>query len=293
MMRKLTLLRIKLSKIKLTSKITRNTIKWITIISSIAGLIFIVISILVYLTDPVLDYMIVIGFTIAVTPPGVASLVHSRWKGKIEKSMPEFLRDLATSHQTGMPLQLALEHASKRNYGPLTAELKIMVAHMSWGMNFDEALKEFSQRIDLPVVEKATVLILEAARHGGDLSDIFNSTAKYVDNVNAWTDRRKMQTLPYVAIFYFSVALFLFIIIIISNMIFIPMSEMETGGITVIQPVLTPLEARRVFLHAALLESLFGGLLAGKINEDSFQGGLKHTAVLAAMSGIAFYIFLN
>jgi flagellar protein FlaJ len=279
-------------KIKLSSKITRKTIRRITIISTIAGLIFIIGSILVYLTNPTLDYMIVIGFTIAVTPPGIASIMHSRWKGKIEKSMPEFLRDLATSHQTGMPLQVALEHASKRNYGPLTTELKTMVAHMSWGMNFNDALMEFSRKIDLPLVEKATVLIIEAARHGGDLSDIFNSTAKYVDNVNSWTDKRRMQTLPYVAIFYFSVVIFLFIIIIISNMIFLPMSQMDAGGAVLMKPILAPLEARRIFMHTALLESLFGGILAGKINEDSFLGGLKHAAVLAVTSGIAFYLFL-
>ena len=278
-------------KIKFTSKITRKTIRRITIISTIAGLIFIIGSILVYLTNPTLDYMIVIGFTIAVTPPGIASIMHSRWKGKIEKSMPEFLRDLATSHQTGMPLQVALEHASKRNYGPLTTELKTMVAHMSWGMNFNDALMEFSRKIDLPLVEKATVLIIEAARHGGDLSDIFNSTAKYVDNVNSWTDKRRMQTLPYVAIFYFSVVIFLFIIIIISNMIFLPMSQMDAGGAVLMKPILAPLEARRIFMHTALLESLFGGLLAGKINEDSFLGGLKHAAVLSVASGLAFFFF--
>jgi flagellar protein FlaJ len=285
-------MKVKLMKIKLTSKITRKAIRRITIISTIAGLIFIIGSILVYLTNPTLDYMIVIGFTIAVVPPGIASIMHSRWKGKIEKSMPEFLRDLATSHQTGMPLQVALEHASKRNYGPLTTELKTMVAHMSWGMNFNDALMEFSRKIDLPLVEKATVLIIEAARHGGDLSDIFNSTAKYVDNVNSWTDKRRMQTLPYVAIFYFSVVIFLFIIIIISNMIFLPMSQMDAGGAVLMRPILAPLEARRIFMHTALLESLFGGILAGKINEDSFLGGLKHAAVLAVTSGIAFYLFL-
>jgi flagellar protein FlaJ len=206
--------------------------------------------------------------------------------------MPEFLRDLATSSQTGMPLQVALEHASKRMYGPLTIELKTMVAHMSWGMNFNEALMEFSRRIDLPVVKKATVLILEAGRHGGDLANIFDSTAKYVDNVNSWTAKRRMQTLPYVAIFYFSVVIFLFIIIIISNMIFLPISQMKASGVALIQPILAPLEARRIFMHTALLESLFGGIIAGKINEDSFLGGLKHAAVLAVVSGLAFYFFL-
>ena len=255
------------------------------------GVVFIIASILVYLTNPTLDYLIVIGFAIAVTPPGIASIIHSQWKNKIEKALPEFLRDLATSSRTGMPLQVALEHSSKRMYGPLTTELKTMVAHMSWGMNFNEALMEFSRKIDLPVVKKASVLILEAGRHGGDLSDIFDSTAKYVDNVNGWTAKRRMQTLPYVAIFYFSVFIFLFIIIIISNMIFLPISQMNAGGIALIKPVLAPLEARRIFMHTALLESLFGGLLAGKINEDSFLGGLKHAAVLAVSSGVAFYIF--
>jgi len=272
-------------------KITRKTIKNTTIISSTVGVVFIIASILVYLTNPTLDYLIVIGFAIAVTPPGIASIIHSQWKNKIEKALPEFLRDLATSSRTGMPLQVALEHSSKRMYGPLTTELKTMVAHMSWGMNFNEALMEFSRKIDLPVVKKASVLILEAGRHGGDLSDIFDSTAKYVDNVNGWTAKRRMQTLPYVAIFYFSVFIFLFIIIIISNMIFLPISQMNAGGIALIKPVLAPLEARRIFMHTALLESLFGGLLAGKINEDSFLGGLKHAAVLAVSSGVAFYIF--
>jgi flagellar protein FlaJ len=274
-------------------KILRNTIKKIAIISAIVGLATFFVALPFYLTSPDLDYILVIAFTIGVTPPGIASVVHNRWKSKIEKATPDFLRDLATSFKTGMPLYTALEHAAKRDYGPLTTELKLMVSQMSWGMNFNEALMEFSKRIDLPLIKKAAVLILEAGRHGGDLSDIFESTAKYVDNVNSWTNKRKMQTLPYVAIFYFSVVIFLFIIIIISNMIFIPMSDIATAGSGLITPILTSEMARRVFLHTALLEAFFGGILAGRIHEDSFLGGLKHAAVLAVTSGLAFYIFFQ
>ena len=274
-------------------KILRNTIKKIAIISAVVGLATFFVALPFYLTSPDLDYILVIAFTIGVTPPGIASVVHNRWKSKIEKATPDFLRDLATSFKTGMPLYTALEHAAKRDYGPLTTELKLMVSQMSWGMNFNEALMEFSKRIDLPLIKKAAVLILEAGRHGGDLSDIFESTAKYVDNVNSWTNKRKMQTLPYVAIFYFSVVIFLFIIIIISNMIFIPMSDIATAGSGLITPILTSEMARRVFLHTALLEAFFGGILAGRIHEDSFLGGLKHAAVLAVTSGLAFYIFFQ
>lgn len=272
-------------------KILRKTVKRIAIISTLVAVALFLVAIPFYFTSPDLDYILVIAFTVGVLPPSIASIFHNRWKNKIEKATPDFLRDLSTSFKTGMPLFTALEHAAERNYGPLTTELKLMVSQMSWGMNFNDALVAFSERIDLPLIRKATVLILEAGRHGGDLSDIFDSTAKYVDNVNAWTNKRRMQTLPYVAIFYFSVIIFLFIIILVSSMIFMPMSQIAEAGSALITPILTPIMARRVFLHTAILEALFGGVLAGKIHEDSFLGGLKHTTVLAIISGLAFYIF--
>ena len=84
-------------------------------------------------------------------------------------------------------------------------------------------------------------------------------------------------------IFYFSVFMFLFIIIIISNMMFAPLSQLAAGTISFIKPIISQAASRRLFLHAALLESLFGGLIAGKINEDSFADGLKHVAVLPSL----------
>ncbi len=68
-------------------------------------------------------------------------------------------------------------------------------------MNFNDALDELGNRIDLPLIKKATVLINEAAKHGGDLSNIFDSTAKYLDSINSWTAKRRQQTTPYVLIF--------------------------------------------------------------------------------------------
>ena len=274
-------------------KITKKTIKRTSIVSVAAAIIFFISASIFYLMSPTLDYMMVIALTIGVAPPSVASIIYNRWKTKIEKATPDFLRDLATASRTGIPLQIALQHASNRQYGPLTCELKILVAHMSWGMNFNEALVEFSNRLDLPLIKKATILINEAGKHGGDLSDIFDSTAKYLENINSWTQKRREQTSPYVIIFYFSVFIFLFIIIIISRMMFAPLSHSATGTVSFIKPIIAQAASRRLFLHATLIESLFGGLIAGKINEDSFVDGLKHVTVLAVVSGLAFYLFLH
>jgi len=267
--------------------------KRLTIYSTAAAIAFFCIAAVVFLTSPTLDYMIVIALTIAVAPSAFANIIHNRWKKKIEAATPEFLRDLATASRTGIPLQTSLELAAKRSYGPLTYELKILVAHMSWGMNFNDALTEFSDRIDLPLLKKATVLIIEAGKHGGDLSNIFDSTAQYVETVNSWNAKRRMQTMPYVAIFYFSVFIFLFIIIIISNMMFTPMSQMASSGIALIKPILSQEASKRLFFHTALMESVFGGLIAGKINEETFADGLKHAMVLSVVCGVAFFVFVN
>ncbi len=274
-------------------RITKKILKRISIIAAVAAAGLFITSSFFYLLSPTLDYMIVIALAIGVTPPSAATMIYSRWRNKIEKATPDFLRDLATASRTGIPLQVALEHSSNRDYGPLTYELKILVAHMSWGMNFNEALNELSDNIDLPLVKRATILINEAGRHGGDLSNIFDSTAKYLDNMNSWSEKRRQQTTPYVLIFYFSVFIFLFIIIIVSNMMFTPLSHTTAGTVSFIKPIISQAQSRRLFLHAALIEALFGGLIAGKINEDSFAAGLKHVAVLAVSSGLAFYLFLH
>ena len=274
-------------------RITKKQNKRLTIYSTVGGIVFFLISAIFFLTSPTLDYMIVIALTIAVAPPSIANIIHNRWKTKIEKAIPEFLRDLATASKTGIPLHVALEHAAKRPYGPLTEELKFLVSHMSWGMTFNEAMEEFANRIDLLTVRKATVLITEAGKHGGDLSNIFERTAVYVESMNGWNARRKMQTMPYIMVFYFSVAIFLFIIIIVSNMMLGPMASASSEGISLIKPIMTQDESRRIFFHTALLEAVFGGLIAGKINEDTFTDGLKHVMLLSIMSGVAFYLFMQ
>jgi flagellar protein FlaJ len=274
-------------------KIVRNMIKRITIVAALAAVVLFTVSILLFWASPDVDYLFIIAFTVGVGPPSIASIMHNRWRKQIERAMPELLRDLSTSIRTGVPIQAALEHASNRMYGPLTNELTLLVTHMSWGMSFEEALSELSDRVDLPLVEKATVLINEAGKHGGNLSNIFNATATYMENVNSWNLRRRTQTLPYVGIFYFSVVIFLFIIILISRMIFVPITEMSEEGVPLLRPILTQVQARRVFLHTALFEAFFGGILAGKINEASYINGLKHAMALAIVSGVAFFLFFR
>lgn len=274
-------------------KITRKAVKKISMFSVATAVTLLVVFVVLFGTSPKFDYLLIVVFTVGGAPATFASLIHNKWKNQIVKQMPAFLRDLGASIQTGIPIQAALENTAKRDFGPLTDELRIMLSHVSWGLNFEDAMTELSERIDLPLVRKAITLVLEASKHGGNQFNILSSTASYMENVNTWELRRRTQTVTYVAIFYFSVAIFLFIIIMISRVIFVQLTELAGSGSPLINPILTTTQARRIFLHAALLEAFFGGILAGKINESSFIAGLKHSMVLSIVSGVAFFVLFR
>jgi len=86
-------------------KITRKKLKRTAIVSSIAAVSVLIFAIFFYGFSPDFDYFLIVAFTVGVGPVSLASIIHKRWKNKIEKAVPEFLRDLATSIRTGMPIQ--------------------------------------------------------------------------------------------------------------------------------------------------------------------------------------------
>ena len=82
---------------------------------------------------PIFDEYVVLAMVIALFPVAVLDYLDYRWRRSIDEHLPDLFRAIVQAEKTGMTLTQALEEASKRRYGPLTAELKRMVAHMSWG----------------------------------------------------------------------------------------------------------------------------------------------------------------
>jgi len=183
-----------------------------------------------------------------------------------------------------MTLPQALEEASKRNYGPLTKELKKMVAQMSWGVSFEEALQSFSKRVDTALVGRTVPLILEAQRSGGRVEKVFEPLEKFVQTTLTFDDERKTQTRPYLAIIYVAFFVFLFTIIMLFKSFFVDMSDFSTGQFT----LMSPQEARSVFFHMNAIQGFFGGLVAGKMGEGTVGGGLKHSVILLTCGYLAF-----
>jgi flagellar protein FlaJ len=257
-------------------------IAWI--VSGSLGILICLTAILLLRDSPLFDEYFLLAVVITVFPPAVLDYADYRWKRSIDKHLPDLFRSIVQAQKSGMTLPQALEEASKRNYGPLTKELEKMVAQMSWGVPFEEALQSFGKRVDTALVGRTVPLILEAQRSGGRVEKVFEPLEKFVQTTLTFDNERKTQTRPYLAIIYVAFFVFLFTIVMLFKSFFVDMSDFSTGQFT----LMSPQEARSVFFHMSAIQGFFGGLVAGKMGEGTVGGGLKHSVILLTCGYLAF-----
>jgi flagellar protein FlaJ len=261
-------------------------IAWTVSVSVASAIIF--FAYFMFRNKAIFDDFVFFAVIIAVSPPSVLSYIDYKWRKVIDEHLPDLFRSIVQAQETGMTLPQALEEASKRDYGPLTSELKKMNAQISWGLSFEEALQASSRRVDTLLMQRTVPLITEASRSGGHVEKVFAPTGKFIQTTLLLDKERRNQTRPYVAIIYVAFFVFIFTIILLFRSFFI-----EVGGSPVLgAAVMTPGEMQRIFFHMTVIQAFFGGLVAGKMSEGTINGGLKHSLILMICGYTALRLFL-
>jgi len=224
----------------------------------------------------------------AVFPPAVLNYIDYKWRKAIDEHLPDLFRSIVQAQETGMTLPQALEEASKRNYGPLTAELRKMTSQISWGMTFEDALLALGKRVNTVLMQRTVPLIIEASRSGGHVEKVFDPMGKFIQTTLLLDKERRNQTRPYVAIIYVAFFVFLFTIILLFKSFFLSIESLPILGTA----VMSPGEMQQIFFHMTTIQAFFGGLVAGKMGEGTINAGLKHSLVMMLCGYIVIKLFL-
>ena len=225
---------------------------------------------------------------IAVLPSAVLSYVDFKWRKAIDEHLPDLFRSIVQAQQTGMTLPQAIEENSKRNYGPLTAELRKMTAQMSWGMSFEEALLAMGRRVNTVLVQRTIPMIIEASQSGGHVEKVFDPMGRFIQSTLLLQKERRAQTRPYIAIIYVAFFVFIFTIILLFKSFFMSVEGLPILGTA----VMAPTHIQQLFFHMMAIQALFGGLVAGKMGEGTITAGYKHVVVLMVCGYVALKLFM-
>jgi len=243
------------------------------------------------------DDFLIVAIMIAIFPPAAVNYVDRRWRIALDNNIPKFLREVADASRTGLTLVRAIEVSTERKYGPLTDELKRLVRQLSWGATLEDALQSFAGRVNTRLARRTAVLLTEVSRAGGNVQEIMDSLQRHVSDLQLIDRERRGQLRQYVAIVYVAVFILLFINVILLKTFFSQLESLQEiqaqqPEVSLVTGAIDILALKKIFFHSAVIESFFGGLIAGKMGEGSLGAGMKHALILMLISFLTFAVFV-
>jgi flagellar protein FlaJ len=231
-----------------------------------------------------------IATLIILVPSAILDYENSRWTSAIEDQMPLLVRGVSESQETGLTLVKALEKVvdDKMIGHPLSDEVKKLTIQMSWGTSFEQALTNFKERINSPIVNRFCALVLEASRSGGTIKKVFTATSGFMEEMKDMDKETNAQMKPYIIIIYAAFAVFVVVAVLLVRSFFAPvvgapqiMGSTSVGSISGLKDF---------FYKDMLVSGITGGLMAGKLGEQRVAGGLKHAIILCVIGYVIFFI---
>jgi flagellar protein FlaJ len=257
-------------------------------ISAASAFVITLFDVFMFWGNAEFDELLFFAIIAAIFPPAALAYVDYRRRKAIDEQLPELFRTIVQAQQTGMNLPQAFQEAAKRDYGPLTSELRKMTQQISWGMSFEEALSALGKRVNTTLVQRTVPIIIEASRSGGHVDKVFDPMGKFIQTTLLLEKERRTQTRPYIAIIYITFFIFLFTIVMLFKSFFVSVGQLPTLG----TPFVAPEEIRRMFFDMTMIQAFFGGLVAGKMGEGTVIAGLKHSLILMLCGYLALKLFM-
>jgi flagellar protein FlaJ len=230
--------------------------------------------------------------------------VGKRRTRRIESSVPDFLDRLASVNEAGTSVVGSVRRVADSNLEELTADLKRTRRDIDWGADVSTALRRLERRVRSPMTARAVALVTNAMHASGDIAPVLRIAAD--ESRATWSLRRERRQvmLTYLIVIYVSFLVFLGIIASLS-VSFIPAIEEAAisgagsasgvpgapSGPTGITEGLGQIDAfayEQLFFHAAAVQAVCSGIVAGQLGEGSVKDGVKHVVVLLALTLLTF-----
>jgi tight adherence protein C len=134
-----------------------------------------------------------VGF---IAPDYVLTFKTKRRKEDINISLPEILDLLTVSVEAGLGFDAAVAKISEKMKGPLIEEMKTLIHEMRMGESRQQALKNLSDRLELPSMTSFTRSIIQADQLGISLARVLRVQAQDLRNKRQMAAEQKAMKAP-------------------------------------------------------------------------------------------------
>ena len=243
-------------------------------------------------TNNIMAFSLIIAFA----PPSMVESSNYRWGKEVDRNIPRLLQDITEAVRSGLALPRAVEEASQRDYGPISRELERAISMFILGASWEESLMSFAQHLRRPSALRLSTILIEAHQTGGRIIEVLKASVNLFSSLEEYREEQFSNMRPYIVTVYMAAIIFLAISHVILYEFLAPLYQASTSA-TVEEPglltgVLNINYYTSILFWASIIESVFGGLIAGKMGEKSLSAGLLHSVILLAVTLVFFNISL-
>lgn len=202
---------------------------------------------------------------------------------EIEKSAPDFLRQLSAMLKVGLSFENAMDDLSK---GPLYDETRRAIAEIKVGRNFDDAWMAMAQRLKSKELERIFAIILGSRKSGSSIANVIFDVSNNLRDMLALKRERKSSVMMAV--------MFLIISAVIASpfalgMVSVYSQFMQSFGKQTQLISVAPF-AGQIYL---VIHSVLVGLIVSIIMYGNVKKGIKFSIPLVLLSYGIFYLISN
>jgi flagellar protein FlaJ len=271
-------------------------------VSGCVGILVMLVPVLSGLYVPESPYMvplnqrvnntIVLGLLIVFAFPSLVEYNNYRWGKQVDRNVPRLLRDASEAVRSGVTLPRALEEASQRNYGPLSKELERAIAMFVLGESWENSFMSLAHRVQRHGVLRLCTILVEANEAGGRIAEILDASVDLFSSLDQFREEEYTNMKPYMLTIYMATGIFLVIAYVVLHQFLVPLNAASAGVVVkeggMLASVLDIRYYASILFWASVIESLFGGLIAGKIGDRSLSAGLRHSVILMVLTLVFF-----
>jgi flagellar protein FlaJ len=231
------------------------------------------------LTEYTFDKQIILGTIAALAPVSLAYEYKSRKMSKLDKDIPEFLRNIAEMNEIGLSLKGAIGMLLKSNVGLLSGEIKRVWIDMEWGNQMKDALYKFENRVGTPALRRAVTLIVKASEVNDNTKDVLLIAANDSENVLSLRKDRFQSGFVYLSTVYIAFGTFLYVCYSLSVQFLGSIGQGAGVSMDNVIPMM--------FFTSGML-GFFSGIITGQMAEGKVVYGLKHSVIFLALTYAVF-----
>ncbi|MCS7121198.1 MAG: type II secretion system F family protein [Archaeoglobaceae archaeon] len=245
-----------------------------------------------------IDDYIFIALVIILAPFTLFFELNKRSTSKFMRLTPIFLNKLASANESGLPIHRAIEMLARTDTSPLRKEIAKIKRNLDWGISLTDALARFANRLRIFEITRTITLLREALISTGNVTEVLMISAKDASNAELLRRERAVNMFSYVIIVYIAFFVFIGIVYIISSTFLSTLAEaaakvQATGQAFTFLSSVDVYLYRNYFMHAAVFQGIFAGLVAGAMGEGSLSAGVKHSLLMLIVAYVVFNVLFS